>query len=121
MVDSTFCFPQVFGEQFIYANLPLNAITRLPHPRSGDSQDEETLLAPTAGKQTYNYDTECLNHHPSLSTLKSKGLSCSKMNIYIYIYIYYILYIYICGGTSCEICKYVVTTETFRSFNTQRE
>ena len=26
-----------------------------------------------------------------------------------------------CGGTRCEICKRVVTTETFRSFNTQRE
>ena len=24
-------------------------------------------------------------------------------------------------GTRCEICKYVVTTETFRSFSTQRE
>ena len=26
-----------------------------------------------------------------------------------------------CGGTTCEICKHVVTTETFRSFSTQRE
>ena len=26
-----------------------------------------------------------------------------------------------CGGTRCEICKHVVTTETFRSFSTQRE
>ena len=25
-----------------------------------------------------------------------------------------------CGGTRCEICKHVVTTETFRSFSTQR-
>ena len=25
-----------------------------------------------------------------------------------------------CGGTRCEICKHVVTTETFRSFRTQR-
>ena len=26
-----------------------------------------------------------------------------------------------CGGTRCKICKHVVTTETFRSFSTQRE
>ena len=26
-------------------------------------------------KQTRNYDTECSNHHPSQSTLRSKGLS----------------------------------------------
>ena len=25
------------------------------------------------------------------------------------------------GGTRCEICKHIVTTETFRSFSTQRE
>ena len=43
---------------------------RLPHPRSGDSQGQETFLAPSADKQTRNYDTECSNHHPSLSTLR---------------------------------------------------
>ena len=37
------------------------------------------FLAPSVHNQTHNYDTECSNHHPSLSTLKSKGLSCSKM------------------------------------------
>ena len=26
------------------SNLPVNAIVRLPHPRSGDSQDQETFL-----------------------------------------------------------------------------
>ena len=26
-----------------------------------------------------------------------------------------------CGGTRCEICKHVVATEKFRSFNTKRE
>ena len=44
-------------------------MVKLPHPRSGDSQGQETFLAPSADKQTRNYDTECLNHHPSLSTL----------------------------------------------------
>ena len=55
----------------------VNAIVRLPHPRSGDSQAQETFLAPSADKQTRNYDTECSIHHPPLSTLRPKGLSCS--------------------------------------------
>ena len=63
----------------IYTNLPVNVIVRLPHPRSGDSQGQETFLAPSADNQTRNYDIECSNHHPSLSTLKPKGLSRSKM------------------------------------------
>ena len=63
----------------IYANLPVNVIVRLPHPRSGDSQGQETFLAPSAYKETHNYDTECSNHHLPLSILKSKGLSRSKM------------------------------------------
>ena len=64
---------------FIYTNLPVSDIVRLPHPRSGDSQGQETFLAPSTDKQTSNYDTECSNHHPSQSTLTSKGLSRSKM------------------------------------------
>ena len=64
---------------YIYTNLPVDAIVRLPHPRSGDSQGQETFLAPSADKQTHNYDTECSNHHPSLATLRPKGLSYSKM------------------------------------------
>ena len=48
--------------------LPVNVIVRLTHPRSGE--------------QTRNYDTECWNHHPSLSTLRSKGLSSSKIYIF---------------------------------------
>ena len=68
---------------YMYTNLPVNAIVRLPHPRSGDSRGQETFLAPSTDKQTQNHDTECSNHHPSLSTLRSKGLSRSKMKIYI--------------------------------------
>ena len=64
---------------YIHTNLPVNAIVRLPHPRSGDSQGQETFLAPSGDKQTRNYDTECSNHHPSLSPLRPKGLSRSKM------------------------------------------
>ena len=42
---------------YIYTNLPVNAIVRLPHPQNGDSQGQETFLAPPADKQTRNYDT----------------------------------------------------------------
>ena len=52
---------------------------RLPHPWSGDNRGQETFLAPSADNQTRNCDTDCSNHHPSLSTLRSKGLSRSKM------------------------------------------
>ena len=44
---------------YIYTNLPVNAIVRLPHPRSEDIQGQETFLAPSADKQTLNYDIEC--------------------------------------------------------------
>ena len=40
----------------VYANLPRNAIVRLPHPRSRDSQGQEKFLALV---QIRNYDTEC--------------------------------------------------------------
>ena len=62
-----------------YTNLPVDALVRLLHPRSGDSQGQKTFLAPSANKKTRNYDTECSNHHPSLSTLRPKGLSRSMM------------------------------------------
>ena len=52
---------------YIYTNLPVNAIVRLPHPRSGDSQGQETFLAPSTDKQTRNYDIEYSSHRPSLS------------------------------------------------------
>ena len=55
---------------YIYTNLPVDVIVRLPHPRSGDSQGQETFLAPSADKQTRNHDIECSNHHRSPSTLR---------------------------------------------------
>ena len=65
---------------YIYTkNLQVNALVRVPHPRSGDSQVMETFLAPSDDKQTCNYDTEYSNHHPSLSILRSKELSLSKI------------------------------------------
>ena len=63
----------------IHANLPVDVIFRLPHRRSGESQNQETFLAPSAHKQTRNYDVECSNHHRFLSTLRPKKLSHSKM------------------------------------------
>ena len=64
---------------YIYVNLPVNAIVRLPHPWSGDRQVQKTFLAPSADKQTHNYEKERSNYHPSLSTLRSKELSRTKM------------------------------------------
>ena len=72
---------------------------RLAHPRSGDSQGHETFLAPSADKQTRNYNIECSNHHPSVSTLKPKGLSRSKMKwraIYTNLPYWYLVRIYLC-------------------------
>ena len=43
---------------YIYTNLPVDVIVRLPHPRSGDSQGQETFLAPSADKQTRSYDAD---------------------------------------------------------------
>ena len=64
---------------FVYTNLPADVIVTLPHPWSGDSQGQEMFLAPSAENPTCNYDIERSNHHPSLSTLRPKGLSGSKM------------------------------------------
>ena len=63
----------------IYTNLPVNAIVRLPNLQSGDIQDLETFLAPSADNRTNNYVTEFSNHHTTLSTLRAQGLSRSKM------------------------------------------
>ena len=87
----------------IHTNLPSNGMVRLSHPPSGDSLGQETLLVPSADKQTCKFDTECSKHSSSLSALRSKGLSCSKMKwwtIYIILPIYHwmslYIYIYVC-------------------------
>ena len=63
----------------IYTNLQVDVIVRLPHLRTGESQGQETFLAPSADKKTRNYNIEFSKHHPSLSTLRPNGLSRSKM------------------------------------------
>ena len=72
----------------IYTNLQVDVIVRVPHLGSGDSQGQETFLAPSAHKQTRNYDIECSNHHPSLSTLRQKELK-ARWNGEPYIQIYH--------------------------------
>ena len=63
--DQNETFSNNSSNVYLYANLSRNAIVRLPNPWSGDSQgQEETFFAPSAGKQTCNYDTECSNHYP---------------------------------------------------------
>ena len=42
------------------------------------------FLAPSADNETRNHETDCSSHHPSHSTLRSKGLTLSKM-IYIFL------------------------------------
>ena len=58
---------------YIYTNLPVNTIVRLPHPRSGDSQGHKTFLAPSADKQIRNHDTRVLK----LPSLPIKGIEQS--------------------------------------------
>ena len=52
---------------YVYIFVYIYAIVRLPYPWSGDIQGQEKFLAPSADKQTLNYDTECSNHYPSQS------------------------------------------------------
>ena len=52
------------GTSFLYfVDISRNTIVRLFHPRSRDSPGQKTFLAPSAEKQTGNYDTECSNQH----------------------------------------------------------
>ena len=76
-----------------YTNLPVNTIVRLPHPRSGDSQGQKMFLLPSADKQTCNYD-RVVKPPPFLSTLRSKGLSHSKMKFQPYIQICHYLQVF---------------------------
>ena len=86
--------PVVYGglANTSYANLPRNAIVKLPHPRSRYRQ--ETFLAPSAEKQTRNYDIGCSTHYPSQTDkpdLNKKGIEvnnalkemCEEKNIFL--------------------------------------
>ena len=66
---SIYLYIYIYIYTHTHTNFPVNAIVKLvPNPWSGDTQGQETFLAPSADNQTCNYDTECSNHHPSLST-----------------------------------------------------
>ena len=60
---------------YVHKNLPLNVLLTLPHSWCGESHGQETFLGTSADNQIRDCDKECSNHHPSLSTLRSKGLS----------------------------------------------
>ena len=56
-------------------NLPVNAIIRLRHTRSGDSQGQESFLAPSTDNQiikpatiTYVYQHQLLKYRRSIFT-----------------------------------------------------
>ena len=42
----------MYYHKIIKFHVPVNAIVRLPHPKRGDRQSQETFLAPSADKQT---------------------------------------------------------------------
>ena len=65
----------------------MNAIVRLPHPRSGDSQGQETFLAPSADKQTRNYDIECSNIYIYIYMLFKEILVDIKIKFKLCIYL----------------------------------
>ena len=70
----------------IYTHLPINAIVRLPHPRGGDSQGQETFLAPSADKHTCSYNTR-VPKPPSLAiNPKVKGFELQEDEMVIHIY-----------------------------------
>ena len=86
---------------FIYTNLPVNAIVRLPHLQSRDRQDQKTFLAPSADKQSPNYD-RVLKTLSLPININVKGIEPWQdemvhqiyTNLYILYYIYkYIIYI----------------------------
>ena len=49
-------WPLIYMYIYIYTHTHYIQTDRLPHPWSGDSQGQERFLAPSADKQTRNYD-----------------------------------------------------------------
>ena len=86
--QKSYCFYQPSPKELLVKSIS-KCYVRLPHLWNGDIQGQEKFLAPSAYKQICNYDTECLNHHPSLWTLRPKGLS----HIYTLAVLNYILWI----------------------------
>ena len=62
---------------YVDTNLPVNVIATLPHPRSGDSQGQETSLAPSDDNKTRNYDTS--SYHCKKGIPKSQALRLNRI------------------------------------------
>ena len=93
------------------STLPVTAIIRLPHPQSRQSQGQETILAPSAAKQTRNHDTVLKPPSLPINTkfqgiepLQHEYIYNKYIYINIYIYIYYIHYIYIVNILYIYVC-----------------
>ena len=54
IVDSVFIKVRKKVYIYIYTNLPVSDIVTLPHPWSGNSQGQETFLAPSADSKPAN-------------------------------------------------------------------
>ena len=63
----------------IHINFPVDVIVRLPHLWNGNRQGQEIFLASSAYKKSRHCDIEWSKRHPSLSTIRPKGLSRSQM------------------------------------------
>ena len=91
----------------------MNAIVRLPHPRSGDSRGQETFLAPSADKQNPQLSYKVLKP-PSLSiNSKAKYILYNYIIYYINIYIntyIHIYFIYIQIHIVCSTLKHQLNT-----------
>ena len=74
----------------IYTNLPVSDIVRLPHPRSGDSQGQETFLAPSADKQTRGNISYTPSNFPKTVLIKvyTRMASCDINTVLLKISLY---------------------------------
>ena len=69
----TYIYIHIHMYIYIYIYIYVCIYIYIYHSQTAPSSD-------SADKQTCNYNKECSNyHHPSLSTLRLKGLSLSKM------------------------------------------
>ena len=93
---------------YIYNNLPVNAIVRLPILRKEIARARKRFQHPLLTSRPPTM-TQCSNYYSFLSTLRSKGLSHSKIKwwhdhthlrmytcVYVCVYIYIYIYIYTC-------------------------
>ena len=79
----TYIYIYIYFYKYTCANLPVNAIVKLPHIWSTYSQ--KMFLPPSADKQTRKYDSECSKHYPPINTkVKEIEPYLDEMVSYIY-------------------------------------